>query len=114
MITIEYCEDGEPISDFNYEDWITRIKNYFLYAKEQDWYLKASTDIAIQALRLEIAKGNINCEDITFAFKDEKFKANKYGVFNKVPDGFCKAHFDLIWQIIRVGIDKHKEDKNGK
>lgn len=107
MITIEYCEDGVPISDFEYPYAIQTICDY---CKEEtsDLELRLSTSIIITAIRLEIAKGNIDYNKIKFQYKNKKFQANEYGVILDWPKGFCDIETDLCEQILRVAMEKRK------
>jgi hypothetical protein len=104
MVKIEYCKEGESISDFDYDKWIEIVKSAII--KNQDITFKVSTSIPIHAIRLEIIKGNIECNDVVFVYKEEEYHSNEFGEIQNHPNGFAGLHWILCGQIVMAQIYK--------
>jgi len=105
MITIEYTETGEAISDFNYEHWLNNVKNNL----DSNNVFKVSTSVPVYAVRLAIAKGEIDHTKVKFKYKDRESSVNKYGVVNYWPAGFADVIDILTSKIIETSIIKRKQ-----
>jgi len=101
MIVIEYCEEGLPVSDFNYKDWLNLVKN-----TRVDHCFKVSTSLPIQLIRLAIVKGEISRDDIIFKYFENTFQANQYGAIANWPLGFCDREIGICEEIIRCAFKK--------
>ena len=114
MITIEYCAEGEPVSDFNYTEWLHKIKNSIVYGSLYDITFKVSTSLPINVIRLAIVKGELNYKDITFKYKDKEFQTNQYGVIEKWPNGFCEVNRSIATDLIKTritNVQKKQKDR---
>jgi hypothetical protein len=118
MITIEYGDTGIGryinVNDFNYNEWTTRLKNQIdgIYGDiKADLHYLVSTSIFITAIRLEIAKGNIDYNKIQFKFGNKIFQANEYGCMLDWPKGFCDKETDLCQQILSTNMEKRKSER---
>lgn len=119
MIIIEYCRNGEAISDFNYQDFIKSIKksiskthNKREFPEITEGLFRVSTSLPISAIKLEIAKGNINHKEIQFKFKDKLFQPNKYGAILDWPDGFCDIEAKIMEENLIITFKRKNVKKN--
>jgi len=105
MITIDYCADGEPISDFNYKDWLYGeygVKNLLVVCKDKNLHLnfQVSTSLPIHAVRAAIHKGEIDPKDIEFLFENRILKPDKNGRISDWPEGFCDAEINEMERLL--------------
>lgn len=94
MLEIEYCEDGEAVSDFKAIEY---VKDLYDFATKNNITVSAhvSSEIVIQAARVLIAEGRILHNQVVFIFKEEKITADKYGRMQRWPKGFCDISLDF-------------------
>lgn len=109
MITIEYCEEGQSISDFSCSHWL-----YDLMYGPTERTLRVSTSLPIAFVRFAIVCGELNYENITFLYNGHSFQANKYGAIQDWPKGFCDRDVATCEDILRVAMKKRKEEKEEK
>jgi hypothetical protein len=106
MITIEYAEHGQAVSDFNYKDWLDNVKANI----GRDHTFIVSTSIPIYAVRLAIVLGEIDFNEIVFKYCGEVFQANKYGAIENVLFGFCDLEGNLATDILRYAMKKRRRE----
>jgi hypothetical protein len=106
MITIEYAENGQAVSDFNYKDWLDNVKANI----GRDHTFIVSTSIPIYAVRLAIVLGEIDFNEIVFKYSNEVFQANKYGAIERWPLGFCDLEVNLATDILRYAMKKRRRE----
>ena len=104
MITIEYSENGQAVSDFNYKDWLDNVKANV----GRDHTFIVSTSVPIYAVQLAIVRGEIDCSKIVFKYSNEVFQANEYGAIPNRPFGFCDVENKLAEDILRFAMKKRK------
>jgi len=107
MITIEYCEHGNPVSDFNYSDWIHDVKK-----TTQDHTFRVSTQLPIDLVRLAIVRGELSHSDVTFLYCGHCFQANEYGAIQSRPTGFCDRITGASEDILRCAMKKRKQERS--
>jgi len=105
MITIEYTAHGEPISDFNYHDWLTYIKNNI----DSNQTFVVSTSILFFAIRLAICNGEIDESKINFKYQNKILEIDEYGKIHHWPNGFADAEFNLVRNILSCSATKRKQ-----
>lgn len=108
MITIEYCAEGEPVSDFNYEEWLNKVKS------SNNSCFKVSTSLAIDVIRLAILKKELYYNKIIFKYKDQEIKANEYGTLKEWPKGFCDISMNIAFEILDLANKERKLELNKK
>jgi hypothetical protein len=109
MVYVEYTIDGEAINDFQAKGWIAHITNVVQSAKgKNDVTYKVSTSLPLNLVRLEIAKGTIDCNDIYFLFNGEQVVINQYGCISNWPKGFADIDCDVAEQTITASLKKRK------
>jgi hypothetical protein len=109
MIKIEYCQDGAPVSDWAVSDWVYNVKKN----KDADHTFRVSTAPPIEAIRLEIALGNLAPEEVTFSYCDLLFQANKYGAITDWPVGFCDRGAAYAEDILRAATKRRCLERAG-
>lgn len=103
MIYIEYTEQGEPVSDFNYTKFVERVKQNI---DNDDMLFQVSTSTPITAVRYAIAAGEIDYKKIIFLFNDGVFTSNEYGCLQHWPAGFCDVELSLCEKILTTALRK--------
>lgn len=110
MIHIQYCPEGESVSDFEYAIWFHRVARAYL--AREDAVFRVSTSLPIDYTRLRIAQGFFaNPEDVTFHFLDMTFHANCYGAIPEWPSGFCDSGNHIAEAIIITAMSKRKREE---
>ena len=101
MLIVEYTEKGTPVSDFNYKEWVKEVKGAYEQAPG-DIVFKVSTEIAIQAIRVEIVQGNLSHKEVVFRYNNTDLGVTKAGKMNW-PQGFCEALQDIYMELAGWG-----------
>jgi hypothetical protein len=109
MITIEYCEDGIAVSDFNYQVWIDTVKSM-----KGDHCFRVSTSLPIDLVRIAILKDEILYSNVNFKYEGKLLQPNQYGSLSDWPFGFCGVEADMCGQILRLAAAKRKALVSGK
>jgi len=106
MITIEYCAEGEPVSDFEYRDWLEKIKNY------PDGHFQVSTTIPIQAVRLAVARGVLPHQGVCFLYESKIIRVNEYGAILDWPPGFADVDTYHAEEILRTAMARRRRERS--
>ena len=104
MIVIEYAEHGQPVSDFNYGDWLDNIKRNI----NNDHTFVVSTSVPISAIRLAICRGEIDGAKIVLRYFNEVFQADEYGALPIWPKGFADIESRFAEDILRCAMRKKR------
>lgn len=75
MVTVVYCQDGLPVTEWNIDKWVTT----FLSKKELDITFKVSTELPILAVRKAIATDEISNEKVQFQVGERLIHLNEFG-----------------------------------
>jgi hypothetical protein len=113
MITIEYCKDGEPVSDFNYIEWGEKMLK-ILKRIGCDIHTKVSTSLPVDYIKLLIARGDIDYNNVIFMFEGEQFKFDEYGNCVDQPSGSYGRDFVVLTELIDRQIKKRKANREAK
>lgn len=105
-IVIEYCEDGEAVSDFGGSNWLYNV----IHTKDDYTVYKVSTSTPIEWIKLSIARGELDCKKVIFRYFDQTFQANEYGAIQSSPRGFCDISLSLSEDLLKAAIKKRKKD----
>jgi hypothetical protein len=103
MITIEYCKDGEKISDFEYEEWFEKNKEWFeenMDPFNMDVEFKVSTSLIFYYIRVLVAEGKILHNKVQFKMDENIIKIDKAGHMHNNPHDFLSQPFDLSMRIL--------------
>jgi hypothetical protein len=109
MVTVEYAEHGNPVSDFNAADWLYEVKRTIKEGREHHFVV--STGIPIHLLKLAIATDTIKPTDVTFSYCGEVFQANEYGAFLRWPKGFADRQGAICEDILRAATRKRRSNR---
>ena len=103
LITINYCKEGIPYSDFDAET-LTKmwVKN------KQDCTYKVSTENIISYVRRMVAEGEIEHKDVQFQFNGQNLEMNEYAVIRDWKKGFCDYGEENAVRIIKAQNKKRR------
>lgn len=109
MLTVEYCKEGEVVSDF---DVVSFVQNIIQDLKQGvDKEIKVSTSDVIHQIRLKVAQGGIRYDDIQFKYKDEILIVDKDGRMPHYPQGFADIDMDICDGIMNANVKTYEEDR---
>ena len=104
MIRLKYIEDGEAVTEFNYERWIEKVLLSYDSRLPSEYLL--CTEIPFLAVRKEIAEGRIKAEEVTFIFDDKEYQITEEGdMYGDIPYDLFEVGFKLICAINRATRD---------
>lgn len=89
---------GEAVADGRVETLVSLI------AKIPDFRASYSTENVFLALRLAVARGDIEHHNIVFVYKCQEIRISKYGFIEDWPKGFCDTTDDTINEILKIAI----------
>ena len=109
MITIDYCKEGRPVSDFETENFVKRIIEE---SKQSDVEIEVSTTNVITYICMLISQDKLSCYGVTIKENHVKKEVNKYG---DVKDGIAED-MELNWLLkgIEAGIEKRNKEREEK
>ena len=109
MITIHFSKDGEAVTDFNYKEYIEKIKNANAsYHPQLNYTL--STSLGILCIQKMVVDGDVCCDDIQFEYDGKIITIDKYGDFGDLPDGFGSIYSSLYIDMMQRSIKMKIED----
>lgn len=92
MLRIEYCADGESVSDFAVEEWFEKAK--------AGGDFKVSNEIPIIRVRVAVNEGALSREDVLIVFRDMEQIPTTNGRLHHWPDGFCDTFEKLLERLL--------------
>lgn len=101
MITVEYREQGAPISDWGL-DYI--IDNVIIKEEFNDVNVSYSTENIFLAIRTAVVTGRLNHKSIQFKFNDKIIDIYEDGKLSEFPTGFLDVADNLLTTLL--GWDK--------
>lgn len=105
MIRLKYVEEGEAVTEFNYERWIEKVLLSYDSELPSEYFL--CTEIPFLAVRKEIAEGRIKAHKVTFIFDDKEYQITEEGdMYGDIPYGLFHVGYDLVCAINRATRDK--------
>ena len=109
MITVEYCQEGEAVSDFDVFSFVQDIIQDL--KQDIDKEIKVSTSDVIHKIRSEIAQNNIHYDAIQFKYKDEIITVDANGRMPYEPRGFADIDMDICDEILNANQKKYEENE---
>jgi hypothetical protein len=103
LITINYCNEGTPYSDFEAE---TLTKLWF--KNKEDCMHNVSTENIISYVRRMVAEGDIEHTDVQFQFNGQNLEMNEYAVIKDWKKGFCDYSEENATRIIKAQNKKRR------
>lgn len=107
MITIEYCEEGNPVSDFHCRLFVDNVK-CLIENGNQDYTIKTSTNLVLDFLRLAIIKEEINYKDVVVKFKGQIIEFDVDGLLKKYPEGLGDIASEVCLKYLELSVNKGK------
>lgn len=92
MLRIEYCADGEAVSDFAVEEWFERVRG--------GGDFKVSTTLAVTRVRVAVREGDLLPEGVMFIYKGFGQSPTKNGRLYHWFNGFCDAYDRLLERLL--------------
>jgi hypothetical protein len=96
--TVEYCREGEAISDFDCED---RARTFLKDSSAGVSRMNVSTANFITVCRVLIKEGFADHRDVRFLFEGQYIGMNKDGRSNTWPNGFCDSELIMLSRLLR-------------
>jgi len=98
VITIEYCAEGEAVSDFAVEEWWEKVRTQA--AMGLSARSRVSTGLAIDRVRVGIVDGELPHQDVEFLFRGECLRLDADGFTDRWPNGFCDSYEKLARRLL--------------
>lgn len=92
MLRIEYCAEGEVVSDFAIEEWFDKVKG--------GGDFKVSVEMAVTRVRVAVNEGDLSHEDVVIVFRDMEQAPTINGRLHRWPDGFCDTFEKLLERLL--------------
>jgi hypothetical protein len=102
MITIEYCQEGKAISDFEIDQWINNLITQGIGE------FKISNSLPAAAIRLAILENRLKHSDVVIKFMDKIFKFNEYAIISDWPYDLFNKETEFCCKILKAQIRKMK------
>ncbi|MFF2531340.1 hypothetical protein ACFVS2_20770 [Brevibacillus sp. NPDC058079] len=107
MITINYCVEGTPYSDFEAE---AVVEQWFRNGGSSVYHV--STENVISFVRVMVAESKVSHTDVQIQYNGENLEMNEYAVFKKWAKGFCDFNNENATRIIKAQNAKRKSRRN--
>ncbi len=106
-LVISYMEAGLTIADVKAVKWAEELAEIF--NKGTVSALRVVSNAAmVDAVRLLIAKGVLNHEEVVFRYEGKNIKPNRYGMIVHWPDGFCDSHDNILGDLLTASVKTRK------
>lgn len=92
ILRIEYCPEGEAVSDFAVEEWFEGVRN--------GGDFKVSTTLPVSRVRVAVCEGDLPPEDVVFVYKELVQSPTRNGRLYHWPQGFCDAEAALLKRLL--------------
>jgi len=94
VLKIVYSRDGKAFGDTESSEVVRNIVS--VYNPKVNTVVNVSTAMVVDAIRLEVKKGNLKPEEVQFFNGEigddiEAIRVDKYGNLDEWPKGFCDA-----------------------
>ena len=96
-LTVEYCEDGKAVSDFEVEKWLSDLIHNLEHSGLAIW-AKVSTETPIHAVRVAVYRRLLDYRLVRIYYDGHFLPIDSHGRINDWPAGFC----DKIYKSIEV------------
>ena len=107
MIIVTYDYNGLAVSDFNVE---TTYRNIIKFMDVAQAYCFSTSPIFTR-IRLGVVRGELDCNEIQFAFHYVDIPINEYGAIVNWPKGFCDSDIDMSEKIMKAAMKLRKSLK---
>ena len=100
MLTVEYADCGESMTDAASEPWALDVYNQHLMEHEKDKKVVVSNELVIAIFRALICEGKIDNKQIRFLYKGRYMCPCKDGEIINWPEGFCDYTINTLMRLI--------------
>ncbi len=112
MLKINYCRNGELVSDFSVYDFVDRKIEEYLNSPRNDLEVRVANEIAQNAFVLRVFEGLIPEHDIEFYFEGVKLNFDKYfGIECPKNVSDFEINNEMIQKILKLGYDRMIADR---
>jgi hypothetical protein len=100
VITVEYHQnDGINLPDGKVE----QFAKDFMNSAGSNTHIKVCSFLIIEAIRAEVAIGNVDHTKVQFKYGDKILKMNQHARISEWPKGFGDIHDDFLHAILDAG-----------
>lgn len=105
---------GAAVPDGRLEQTVADIIRRYHLDNDKNIYL-TSSELLIDAFRVAVVEGQINCKDIVFSYNNEEdIRVDNYGTLSDYPQGFLETHNGLLFRLIKFRADARKATSKEK
>ena len=108
MLTIEFNQLGESMPDHMVEDYV--LYTMEKYNSGRITKISVSQELVVDAFKMLVAEGEIDCNEIQFLYRGEIITVNKYGTIANYPGKFCSTMLDFVTR----NLDGARKQKRAK
>ena len=113
-ISLEYCKEGKPISDFELDKWLEKLIGEFNNASSSI-RVKVCNETVIERSLLLITRGVLEFNQLVFIVDGKTLHLNEFGsIIEKVPKGFLQLITDSIFERSKYAIELKKKRREGR
>lgn len=99
MLTIEYDNNAESMSDFSVQSVTKDIINTYNFNNNNMLY-KTANGLVIQTFRLHVKNKLISHKEIIFKYQDQEIQLDKHGNLDEWPEGFCDEYEKVLIDLV--------------
>lgn len=101
MIKIEFCPQGEAVSDWELANWFERNSiSYFASNADKAAYVQTSSTLAIKWVRLAILRREIPASGVTFVYMGEEQVPDDNAMVKFSNPNFANADEQLLEKLL--------------
>lgn len=103
MLTVNYTANGTAFSDFKAREIAADLA---AKAGDQDLSVDVSTENVVYALRLLVARGDIELANVAFLHEGQRVEVNQYGAAVAAPRDFCGVNVMVVHELLEAAMDR--------
>ena len=88
-LVVNFSDKGTAIPDLKVKEWAEYAINQHLTLPGDETTIEVGTMVMINAIRLAVKRGTLDCNNVVFKYNDDMIKISKEGEFDHWPIGFC-------------------------
>lgn len=109
MITINYCKNGIPMSDFEARQYVSNIIKEF-HEFKTTFNIETSSENVVNSFRLAIVEDKISINEIIFKYENNVLQLTEYGTFETFPKGFIDINTSIARYIVKAQSIKRRKN----
>lgn len=103
--------EGKTLPDGRIMEWAERLAERFNRGPLNCGEF-VSNAAMVDAIRLLIAKGVLDHEEVVFRYEGKDIRPNRYGMIVHWPKGFCDSRDNILEELLIASIKIQKEEKD--